>query len=335
MATLKHVLFIQFCIMSTVIGRTFIVNTDMTTLSDTIDLANDGATILFNADTIAIENGISIQEKKLVLMGNPANGQKTMIQDSIFMSNSEIYMQDLSIEGKKGNNGAYVMVPIPGPGCPADLTPPTDGSTAIEITGGSLALTNCTVKGGDGGYYSICRTCEGAMCFNETMSAHGKGGIGLVGKDVAVTAVSSEIQGGKEEDGERTTAIQGTNSCDICTLDVVVGEISVDGTSNIRSCDVSIASERLKGRFSNPSNFGKILSCRDMKAALNVESTQLSSIEIFVYSPKGRQVARYNVPIDNYGTKLSDIGKTCLPAGVYVYSVHNKGLPTDKNGPPR
>lgn len=131
-----------------ILGNTYHVPNDYSLLQSAINAAGTNDTII--CDTVKDLDTIKILNKVNLAVQGPSSTNQTTLTKVLLIENSSCDVKMLSFAGAKGldgtNNNSCRSVPA------LDGRP---GGDAILIDSSTVAVSGCTIRGGDGGSYGV------------------------------------------------------------------------------------------------------------------------------------------------------------------------------------
>ena len=300
---LKNLCVMLWALPAAILGNTYHVPNDYPLLQSAIDASGSSDTII--CDTVKDFDTIKIVNKVNLFIKGPSQNNLTNITKVLIIENSSCVLEMLSFVGTNGSDG------VNNNSCKS--VPALDGKTggdAIIADSSSVAISECTVKGGDGGTYGISYQ-SGMLCFCGSKGAPGSA-LRVNNSNISLrndSLVSGFCAG---------TSVAGcfTNICTVQGFGCVALNGSIIDTINSRIDSISLDTTSImgqmtkivKGRYLNSSAAMRLGDFVFVTGIIKIPDGFKTPYSIHVYNAQGTLVLSRNSIVTNHfnlGNKLA------------------------------
>ena len=310
---LRNLCVMLWALPAAILGNTYHVPHDYPLLQSATDASGSNDTII--CDTVKDFDTIKIVNKVNLFIKGPSQNNLTNISKVLLIDNSNCVLEMLSFLGTKGfdgvNNNSCKSVPA------LDGKP---GEDAIITDSSSVAISGCTVKGGDGGTYGISYQ-SGMLCF---CGSKGAPGTALRANNSTITLKNDSLVSGYCAG----TSIAGcfTNSCTVQGFGCVALNGSIIDTINSKINSINLDSTSImeqmtkivKGRYLNSPAAMRLGDFVSVTGIIKIPDGFKTPYSIRVYNAQGTLVLSSNSIVTNHfnpGNKLAQ--------GAYILSLQS------------
>lgn len=313
----KYIFIILWALPGVILANAYHVPNDYSLLQSAINASGNGDTII--CDTVKDLDTIKIVGRVNLFIKGPSPAILTKITKVVLIKNSICALATMSFAGAKGLDGTNNFSCKSAPGLDGRA-----GGDAIIIDSSTVAVSQCTARGGDGGTYGI--SYQGTMLC--TCGSKGTPGTALKASFSNISLKNDSLLSGycagTSIAGCFTTnctvqgfGFAGVNHSIVDTIRSNINSISLDSTSTM-----GLTTKIVTGRYLISSGEVRRLNFVSLSGKIAFPGDFKMPCDVYVYNAEGKLVMRKSNVVQNQ----FDLG-TKPARGIYIISLQ-RALPT-------